>query len=348
MAPSPQTRDAGVRRVTRLTSWAMAGAVALSAAVTFVVAKAQTGARRTARTPPPPPTPPRRSSSGPAPAPMAAACNPRSRCPSRAAPVAAAAASRTRAGPDGRVGRIRFPALGTTAVVVTADADRVVAAALEVRREVDAIDLACSRFRDDSDLARVNAAPAAGSRSAAPARGRRGRAARRPPHRRRCRPHSSRRSVIANGYDRDFADIAPGRSRGSAARGARLARRRGRPASVPDPRARGSPSWTSERPRRRSPPTGRRARAAPAPGPACSSASAATSRSRASRRRADGRSGPDDHARGRDAGADRALAGGGLATSSTTVRAVAARRRRRPSHRRPAHRRASADASGGP
>ncbi len=43
MAPSPQTRDAGVRRVTRLTSWAVAGAVALSAAVTFVVAKAQTG-----------------------------------------------------------------------------------------------------------------------------------------------------------------------------------------------------------------------------------------------------------------------------------------------------------------
>jgi hypothetical protein len=43
MAPSPQTRDAGVRRVTRLTSWAVAGAVALSAAVSFVVAKAQPG-----------------------------------------------------------------------------------------------------------------------------------------------------------------------------------------------------------------------------------------------------------------------------------------------------------------
>ena len=43
MAPSPQTRDAGVRRVTRLTSWAVAGAVALSAAVTVVVANAQTG-----------------------------------------------------------------------------------------------------------------------------------------------------------------------------------------------------------------------------------------------------------------------------------------------------------------
>nr|MDP9327297.1 FAD:protein FMN transferase [Actinomycetota bacterium] len=54
-------------------------------------------------------------------------------------------------------GRIRFPALGTTAVVVTADIRGLVWAALEVQREVAAIDLACSRFRDDSDLARVNA-----------------------------------------------------------------------------------------------------------------------------------------------------------------------------------------------
>ncbi len=55
------------------------------------------------------------------------------------------------------VGRMRFPALGTTAVVVTADVRRLVPAVLEVRRDVDAIDMACSRFRDDSDLARVNA-----------------------------------------------------------------------------------------------------------------------------------------------------------------------------------------------
>jgi thiamine biosynthesis lipoprotein len=55
------------------------------------------------------------------------------------------------------VGRMRFPALGTTAVVVTADVHGLVPAVMEVRREVDAIDVACSRFRDDSDLARVNA-----------------------------------------------------------------------------------------------------------------------------------------------------------------------------------------------
>jgi hypothetical protein len=43
VAPSPQTRDAGVHRITRLTSWVLAGAMGLSAAVSFVVAKAQTG-----------------------------------------------------------------------------------------------------------------------------------------------------------------------------------------------------------------------------------------------------------------------------------------------------------------
>jgi hypothetical protein len=43
VAPSAQTRDAGVRRVSRLTRWALAGAVGLTAAVSFVVAKAQAG-----------------------------------------------------------------------------------------------------------------------------------------------------------------------------------------------------------------------------------------------------------------------------------------------------------------
>ncbi|MEO8293734.1 MAG: hypothetical protein ABI635_11440 [Actinomycetota bacterium] len=44
MASSPHTRDAGVRRIGRLTRWALAGAVGLSTVVSFVVAKAQTGA----------------------------------------------------------------------------------------------------------------------------------------------------------------------------------------------------------------------------------------------------------------------------------------------------------------
>ncbi|HLH99880.1 MAG TPA: FAD:protein FMN transferase [Acidimicrobiales bacterium] len=52
-----------------------------------------------------------------------------------------------------------FPALGTTAVVaVAADRPAALAAAVDaVRAEVDACDLACSRFRPDSELTRLNA-----------------------------------------------------------------------------------------------------------------------------------------------------------------------------------------------
>ncbi len=55
-------------------------------------------------------------------------------------------------------GSITFEALGTSASVVTADAGRLPAAVDAVRREVSEIDLACSRFRDDSDLARLHRA----------------------------------------------------------------------------------------------------------------------------------------------------------------------------------------------
>jgi len=54
---------------------------------------------------------------------------------------------------------IRFRALGTTAVVAVTDpAVRDDAGAL-LADELDAIDHACSRFRDDSELARLNASP---------------------------------------------------------------------------------------------------------------------------------------------------------------------------------------------
>ncbi|MEO8475835.1 MAG: FAD:protein FMN transferase [Actinomycetota bacterium] len=49
-----------------------------------------------------------------------------------------------------------FRAFGTTATVVAADPDGLPSAILAVRREVDAIDLACSRFRPDSELARLH------------------------------------------------------------------------------------------------------------------------------------------------------------------------------------------------
>jgi thiamine biosynthesis lipoprotein len=49
-----------------------------------------------------------------------------------------------------------FRALGTGAVVCVTDGAALEGALVEVGREVDAIDRACSRFRADSELARVN------------------------------------------------------------------------------------------------------------------------------------------------------------------------------------------------
>ncbi len=51
-----------------------------------------------------------------------------------------------------------FAAIGTTATVVTAGGDHR-AAVRAVQDDLEAVDLACSRFRDDSEVARVNAGP---------------------------------------------------------------------------------------------------------------------------------------------------------------------------------------------
>ncbi len=51
-----------------------------------------------------------------------------------------------------------LPGLGTTAVVVTSNAEALSEAALELRRELARIDAACSRFRSDSELSRLNRA----------------------------------------------------------------------------------------------------------------------------------------------------------------------------------------------
>jgi thiamine biosynthesis lipoprotein len=53
---------------------------------------------------------------------------------------------------------LSFRALGTTAVIATADPALEGAACAVVADELDAIDRACSRFRSDSELARVNRA----------------------------------------------------------------------------------------------------------------------------------------------------------------------------------------------
>ena len=52
----------------------------------------------------------------------------------------------------------RFEALGTTVTVLVADPSRLAPARAAVVAEVEAIDGACSRFRADSELARLNAA----------------------------------------------------------------------------------------------------------------------------------------------------------------------------------------------
>jgi FAD:protein FMN transferase len=57
-----------------------------------------------------------------------------------------------------RVARASFLALGSEAVVLVADPDGLRAACLAVATEVQAIDRACSRFREDSELTMVNRA----------------------------------------------------------------------------------------------------------------------------------------------------------------------------------------------
>lgn len=60
------------------------------------------------------------------------------------------------AGPE--VARAAFPALGGSAVVLAGVPEAIGRACAAVRREVREIDRACSRFRADSELSRVNAA----------------------------------------------------------------------------------------------------------------------------------------------------------------------------------------------
>lgn len=56
-------------------------------------------------------------------------------------------------------GATSFRALGTTATVVTADVEHLLEAVAVVRGEIDAIDRACSRFSEDSELMRLHGTP---------------------------------------------------------------------------------------------------------------------------------------------------------------------------------------------
>jgi len=57
---------------------------------------------------------------------------------------------------------VSFPALGTTALLCAAEAEGLPAAHEALERELDELDLACSRFRDDSELVRLNASAGSG------------------------------------------------------------------------------------------------------------------------------------------------------------------------------------------
>ena len=141
---------------------------------------------------------------------------------------------------------VTWRALGTTVVVLSSEPLELPEAAASVHRVLDEIDRACSRFRDDSELCRLNAAggsPMRVSRLFVRAT--------------RCALRAARltdgdldptigSSVRAAGYDRDFATI-----------------RAGGP-------ARRASSSTTARPPRRSLPTSPRRRRRRRLAPACS------------------------------------------------------------------------------
>jgi thiamine biosynthesis lipoprotein len=56
------------------------------------------------------------------------------------------------------LGEISFPIWGTTGTVLTTDADRLSVAVASVRGQLASFDVACSRFREDSEIERVNRA----------------------------------------------------------------------------------------------------------------------------------------------------------------------------------------------
>ncbi len=110
-------------------------------------------------------------------------------------------------------GTARWRALGTGASVVVSDRLALAAARAAIEAELAAVDLACSRFRPDSDLSRVNAAAsrpvrvgallleaiAVALRAAAVTDG--------------IVDPTVGRALILAGYDRDFATLAHARTR---------------------------------------------------------------------------------------------------------------------------------------
>jgi thiamine biosynthesis lipoprotein len=116
----------------------------------------------------------------------------------------------TPAGHDTGLAGVTFPALGTVASVLVTDPEARDIAAVMLRAELSAIDAACSRFRADSELGRLNRARGrevaisalltealAAALAAAAATG-------------GDVDPTCGRSLIGLGYDRDFADVRRG------------------------------------------------------------------------------------------------------------------------------------------
>jgi FAD:protein FMN transferase len=108
--------------------------------------------------------------------------------------------------------RVSFPALGGTAVVAVRDGAALSAARAAAEQTVAEFDLACSRFRDDSELSALNAAAGSPVRVSpllleavtASLRAARLTGGDVDP--------TIGQALIALGYDRDFADLTPGDS----------------------------------------------------------------------------------------------------------------------------------------
>ena len=101
-----------------------------------------------------------------------------------------------------------FPALGTNAVVLTRSA-KLIRAVHEVQRELETIDRACSRFREDSDLSRLNGAQGAWTEVSERLFEAVGIALRAASVTDGLVDPTMGEAMQAIGYDRDFADVAP-------------------------------------------------------------------------------------------------------------------------------------------
>jgi thiamine biosynthesis lipoprotein len=111
-------------------------------------------------------------------------------------------------------GSVRFPALGSTALVVATDSEALPSAVVAVEETVEAFDRTCSRFRDDSELSVLNRAGGRGARVSPLLFEAVTKAVRAAELTDGDVDPSLGRALIALGYDRDFDQVLAGRGTG--------------------------------------------------------------------------------------------------------------------------------------